>query len=476
MSIGQALSSANSGLAAVSRQASVVSQNIANALTPGYSRRDVSLSEVVIGGVGGGVRVAGIARAETAALTADRRAAASLASGLSLRAGALGAIADFLGGPEDANALFARVSSFHDSLRVLANAPDNLAAQSAAVDASRSLATSLNQAGAMLDRRRAEADSAITTQVDAVNAALKSIELLNERVVRANAAGQDASALLDERDRQIEIVNTAIPVRLLTREGGRVDLMTGEGALLLSGTARRIDFSASPVITPDMTFAGGALSGLSVDGVALNPGGGELAAQFAIRDEIAPQAQADLDAFASELISRFAAPGLDPTLAPGAAGLFTDAGFALSPPAAPGLAQRLEINAAVDPAQGGAAWRLRDGLGSIVEGAPGANGFILAMVAAIDTAGPSPFGGQGANLLEAAAELANLAGARRAAIANDAQAQSVYAQGLKEAELSQTGVDTDQEMQSLLLIEQAYAANAKVIAAIGEMIDRLMEI
>jgi flagellar hook-associated protein 1 FlgK len=476
MSIGQALSSANSGLAAVSRQASVVSQNIANALTPGYSRREASLAEIVVGGVGGGVRVAGVARAEIAPLTADRRAASSLASGLTLRADAIGGIADYLGGPEDANAFFARVSALNDSLRVLANAPDNIAAQSAAVDASKSLASAINQAGASLDRRREDADAAIALQVNAVNAALKSIESLNDSVLRANAAGQDASALLDERDRQIDIVNAAIPVRLLTREGGRVDLMTADGGLLLSGTARTISFSSSPVITPDMTHAGGALSGLSIDGFALNPGNGELAAQFAIRDEIAPQAQADLDAFASELISRFGSAGLDPTLAPGAPGLFTDAGFALSPPPAPGLAQRLEVNAAVDATQGGAAWRMRDGLGAIVEGAPGANAFILAMVGAMDASAPSPYGGHGANILEAAAELANRAGERRVAAASEAQSQSVYARGLAEAEQAQTGVDTDQEMQSLLLIEQAYAANAKVIAAIGEMIDRLMEI
>ena len=46
---------------------------------------------------------------------------------------------------------------------------------------------------------------------------------------------------------------------------------------------------------------------------------------------------------------------------------------------------------------------------------------------------------------------------------------------LRQAELAD-GVDTDQEMQKLLLIEQAYAANAKVIQTIGTLIQRLMEI
>ena len=38
------------------------------------------------------------------------------------------------------------------------------------------------------------------------------------------------------------------------------------------------------------------------------------------------------------------------------------------------------------------------------------------------------------------------------------------------------GVDTDQEMQKLLLIEQSYAANARVIQVVDDMMRRLMEI
>jgi len=42
--------------------------------------------------------------------------------------------------------------------------------------------------------------------------------------------------------------------------------------------------------------------------------------------------------------------------------------------------------------------------------------------------------------------------------------------------LSFGGVDTDAEMQSLLLIEQSYAANARVIQTVSDMLDILMQI
>jgi len=42
------------------------------------------------------------------------------------------------------------------------------------------------------------------------------------------------------------------------------------------------------------------------------------------------------------------------------------------------------------------------------------------------------------------------------------------------AELLRAGVDTDEEMQNLLLIEQAYAANAKVFQTADDMIQILL--
>ena len=48
-------------------------------------------------------------------------------------------------------------------------------------------------------------------------------------------------------------------------------------------------------------------------------------------------------------------------------------------------------------------------------------------------------------------------------------------QALHNAEL-RGGVDTDQEMQNLLMIEQAYSANAKVIQNVDDMIKTLLSI
>ena len=43
-------------------------------------------------------------------------------------------------------------------------------------------------------------------------------------------------------------------------------------------------------------------------------------------------------------------------------------------------------------------------------------------------------------------------------------------------QIAKDGVDTDTEMQKLLLIEQAYAANARVIQTVDELMQQLLEL
>ena len=73
MSIANALNNAISGLTATSRSAEVVSSNLANALTPGYSRREIVLSPRVLAGNGGGVHVDGVSRIISDTVLADYR-------------------------------------------------------------------------------------------------------------------------------------------------------------------------------------------------------------------------------------------------------------------------------------------------------------------------------------------------------------------------------------------------------------------
>ncbi len=485
MSISSALLNATSGLSAASRRADVLSNNVANALTPGFARRDVHVSENVVNGRGAGVQINGITRATDQAVTTDRRLAESASSRDQVVTNAHTTFNSALGEPDDAFSLFAQYQNFESSLRSLSQTPESQALQSQTLDTARALVSNLHDLSAQAQSARLRADGQIAQQVSTINDTLKQIESLNSAISAATAGGRDATALEDQRKVLIDQISESIPVREVRRDRGKVDLITEEGVFLIAGKAQEIEFTGANTVGPNETLASGDLSGLSVNGVVITPGGngtfalrqGSIAGLFAVRDEIATGFQAKLDGLSRDVIERF--QDIDPTLSSGDPGLFTDSGSALDPTAETGLAARISINAAVDPEQGGAIWRLRDGLGATAQG-PAGNADIIATFLDALTGLKAPPAGTGASgFLSAANIAANVTssiGQARLTSETKLAASSARAQSLFEAEQRATAVDTDLELQKLLLIEQAFAANARVIQAADELLTRLIEL
>ncbi len=479
MSISGALTSALSGLGAAARGAEIVSQNIANARTEGYGRRELLLEAA--GSASAGVRVSGITRHADPRLLADRRAAGAAEEGAALRAGFHAGLERVLGMPSDPGSLTDRLATFEAALTAAASRPDSTARLEAVHTAAAALATHLNRGTSHVQDQRMRADAAIATSVAQLNAGLEEVATLNARIARFEAVDKDASGLADRRQQVIDEIARIVPLQELPRDHGRVALMTPGGAMLLDTQAVEIGFTSAGVIAAEMSLGSGALSGLTLDGrpVAVDGpmGGGTLAAQFAIRDDAGPGTQARLDAVSRDLIERLADPALDPTLAPGAPGLFTDAGAMVDPAGETGLAGRIAVNAVLSPASDGL-WRLRAGIGAATPGDPGDARVLNALSGAL--AGPRvpASGGFGPSAVGAAtlvAELsAGIANARTAAEAEET-ASGTEAETLRLAELRQ-GVDTDAELQTLLAIERAYAANARVMSVIDEMLANLTRI
>ncbi len=485
MTISGSMSSALSGLAAAARAAEVVSSNIANAQTEGYGRREVQLAARTVGSTGQGVQVAGVTRAVDPAILADRRLSDAGAAGRDLRAAFHSGLETALGTPTDPASLTARLADFDAALVAAASRPDSESRLAAVLDAAGSLADTFGRVTDAVQTARTRADAEIAAQVDRANTALAQVADLNARILSLQGEGRDANALIDQRQKVIDGLAAILPLREVPRPGGQVALYTAGGAALLDGTKPAVfGFAATPMIVPGMTQANGALSGLTINGrpVATTDagpiGGGALAAAFAVRDELAPAAQARLDGLARDLVARLADPAVDPTLAPGDAGLFTDAGGPFDPSQEAGLAGRLAVNAAADPAQGGALWRLRAGLGAAVPGAVGDSRLLTALQDALTDAREPASGNFMAgprSLSVLAAQMVSGVSADRLDAEDEATFARTRAEAFRVLEL-EGGVDTDRELQNLLVIEKAYAANARVISTVDGMISLLLEI
>ena len=483
MSISQTLNNANSGLSAASLRANIASNNIANANSPGYVNREADVSQRA----GGGVRINGVTRNQDFALTAERRTAEASVNKADVLANAQLQISRALGDPESGFGLFNAYQTFENTLSELAATPESAALQDAFLLSANDLAADFNTLQGTIDEQRMSAEIAIGNAVETINTALADLKEINRSMASIDQSSNAGAELEDRRQQLLDEIGRYVPIKAIRRDNAQVDVMTTEGISLLSGgVLNNIEFSPTQVILPTDSMAAGNLSGLSVNGLDITPGGngraaiqsGALAGYFSVRDEVAPGFQEKVDALAADVITRLQDPAIDPTLLPGDAGLFTDDGGALAPDTR-GLAGRIAVNAAVDPVQGGELWRLRDGINAAAPGAEGDGTTLGNMLDALTTRGTglSAAGIDGSfSMAGSIAEVNSVVGQARTRAEASVASATARAEILSTAELEATAVDTDTEMQNLLLIEQAYAANARVIQTVQNMMQSLLEL
>lgn len=490
MSISSSISNALSGLRVTGRLTEVASNNLANALTDGYGRQTLQVGASVLGGQGAGVSEISVSRSSAPEFTAARRLADGEAAEASVIAAAYQRLGQTLGTADAQNSLFRRLEAFESAMRQFAETPESEPRQTQTLEAARDVTAFLNSLSAEAATVRQNADAAIASDVATVNRNLVEIDRLNDKIKRLTATDRSVPTLIDTRERLIDEVNAIIPIQVQQRDNNVVHLYTSKGHFLVQETAAELEFSRSPIITAPMVYdpAGtGALSGLTLRGIDISPGAtntlrldtGALAANFAVRDELGTEFNARLDQFAAEIIARFEDPTVDPSLAVGDPGLFTDGGAALDLSVVEGLAGRIEVNALVDPNQGGDVSRLRDGLQSIAPGPSTSDTIPRNLLDALTSRRDASTIPGLAGLMdtsELVSGIVELVGISRTDAEVQATRLSSTRATLADSEAAKIGVNQDEELQSLIQIEQAYAANAQVIQTASRMLQIISEI
>ncbi|MEO9779220.1 MAG: flagellar hook-associated protein FlgK [Sedimentitalea sp.] len=479
MSISSALNSALSGLTAASRASGIVSDNLANVMTPGYARRSLELSSAAE--TGPGVQVVGVHRHSDPVILSDRRSADAEQGNAQVLSDFYSRLESLVGTGTDTSSLSMRLAEFESSLITAASSPESTQRLDAVSYAANDVVTAINDAAEGLRSMRTQADTSIGTQVEQLNQTLGNVQKLNARITSTLSTGGDISALQDQRQSLLDQINTIIPINVVERDYGQIALYTDGGAILIDGPAAELGFSPASDTVPEMTLSGGGLSGLTINGISVSEraiAGGTLAANFQIRDDAAVSAQAELDAMAQDLIERFETVTLDPTTAAGEPGLFTDAGSTFDPTNETGVANRLSLNDLVDPTEGGESWRLRAGLGATDAGESGDARQLQAFTAILEegrATGTSVFGTGLASAADIVSDLTS-----RVALNSDRANGILTFASANQTEMARIeaaqGVDTDAELQQLMIVERAYAANAKMIQTIDEMMETLLRL
>lgn len=460
MSLFGSLSIARAGMSATQARAQTASSNIANVSTPGYVRRETVLSQ----SGATGVTVSGVSRTQDHILVQNRRDAQSQSARSEVIDSVLSRTLSAFGEPGGTTGVFGAFTQFESDLQTLKSTPESASSQSIAVESLKDLTRSISQTSEALQSERTNADAKIASDVRLANQITKNLFDLNANIQSAHSNGRDTSALLDQRDQLLDALAELIPTDVKLDDAGTAQVRTSSGLPLVGATHNLIEFEPSAQVGPldTTTNNGGRLSIPTINGRPIGPGSGghaitdgRIAANLEIRDTILPEQAAALDNFAFDLASAFDALG-EP--------LLLDNGAPINVLNKTGLSQRLTVNPLIDPDRGGSPSLLRDGLAAIVPGAPGDDTRLSQLT---DTL--LPFSESLAIVISSVSSEALRA--QRIHTGNVAREITLF-----EADTQQSAVDLDYELQSLLAIEQAYTANARVIQTVSDMFDILARI
>ncbi len=243
MTLTMALNNALSGLNANQRALAVISQNIANANTEGYSRQSAELAAQYIEGVGVGVKVEDVVRQVDLYLQRSIRNQTSFVGRGEIVSGYMDRLQVLLGEPGETNSLDEYVTNFFDSLQSLAETPERTSFREGAVDSGIILAREVSDIATGLEDLRFQADLDIQEAVRIVNEELRNLDNLNTALARAEALGNPKAGLLDQQDAALERVAEYMEISVSTQQNGGVFIYGPRSLPLLTETLRQVRYN-----------------------------------------------------------------------------------------------------------------------------------------------------------------------------------------------------------------------------------------
>jgi len=441
------LYTAFSGLTAAQAAMDTASNNVANASTVGYTRQRVDLVSRTpyarrYGIVGQGVDIAGITRARVTGLDAQVRLSASAQGRLDVLADLLAGTEAVMGEPDAG--ITSTMTGLWNALDELTIDPPNTTAREHVISALGDLANRVNGVAEKWQIEEATASRSLESYVDETNAMLQRVADLNRQILDARSLPGEPNDLLDQRDLLIDELSNIAGVTAFTTENGAMRVSLNGLSLVTDNVVTGLTYDAS-------TFEISHSSGATVTV------GGELAGfQSYLKTEL-PGFFNELNAFARDLADALNAQHAAGYTPGGAAGgdllTYTLGDEALTLSVA--VSDQSEIAAA--------------GSGPPVADYDGVNAEALSNLRQTLAAS-----GGTATLDDAIRSVISYIGEMTAAAASGAKSQAALTTAAENARLQIHGVSIDEEMVNLITYQRAYEAAARVMTAVDQNLDTLI--
>lgn len=227
------LSTALSGLFANQRSLGVVSHNIANANTEGYSRQVMHTKaykpQVLPGGFGTlglGVDVTAVKQVRDSYLDYKFRTETSIMGEWQARASVLTELEGVFNEPSDAS-ISKLLDNYYESLQSLQKNPENLTARTLVRQTTIALSEGVQRISNMLKNMQRDLNFQFKTAVGEANAIAEQIGKLNEVIYKAELEGGKANDLRDQRELLVDQLSTLVKVDYYEDEQNRFYVLVG---------------------------------------------------------------------------------------------------------------------------------------------------------------------------------------------------------------------------------------------------------
>ena len=320
MTLSSTLSTALSGLRSTQAGINLVSTNVANADSVGYTKRRLNPTQQLVGDRTNAVDPGAVQRVFDQAVQRQMFLERSGAAYATTVADYTRSLDRLYGSPGSANSLDGAVNNFAKAIGGLADNPGDFSNRADVLSKAGSLTARIGSISNSIQDLRTSTERRLSDVVERTNGVLNELARINTKIA-ATAFGSPNAALEDERDRLITELSGYLDVAISTNSDRTVTIRTETGQTLVDrAEAYQLKFDGAGRLDAKATLDNDPSAEPQRLGVlkVVAPGGaefdltrskmirsGEIAALFELRDETLVQAQIQMDELAAGLARAF---------------------------------------------------------------------------------------------------------------------------------------------------------------------------
>ena len=244
------IQNALTGALAAQAALNTASQNIANVMTPGYTRQGVVIASVQaresgVLSAGNGVKVSSLIRFSDSYKSLQMWQANASLGQYNTAQPYLTQLEQVMG--DDSSNINSGLDAFFSALNAASVEPTSSPLRQQVITAADALAQRFNSLNTVLSNQRASVNQQRSSTVTQINGLSASIAELNKKIAASQATGVNASGLIDERDQKIDTLSGLVGVQVVDQaDGSRSVSLRGGQPLVVGSIASTMDVQANP--------------------------------------------------------------------------------------------------------------------------------------------------------------------------------------------------------------------------------------